>query len=94
MLLTLHQIFGRLRQPEAVIDARRHLLKDKKERYPRLLSLHMFMVAISGEPHNFSYSNGSIVNPLCWDSGSRSKVRVDKRVVVDFAQLPGSFRFS
>ena len=32
--------FGRLRQPEAVIDARRNLLRVKKEWYPRMLSLH------------------------------------------------------
>ena len=82
--------FGRLRQPEAVIDARRNLLRVKKEWYSRVLSLHRFMVAIARESLNIGDSNGSVIDPLCWDRGSRSKVRrVDERVLVELAQLPG-----
>ena len=82
--------FGRLRQPEAVIVARRNLLRVKKEWYPRMLSLHRFMVAIARESLISGDGDGSIIDPLCWDCGSRTKVRrVDERVVVDLAQLPG-----
>ena len=45
--------FGRLRQPEMVIDARRNLLRVKKEWSPRVLVLHRFMVAIARESLNF-----------------------------------------
>ena len=82
--------FGRLRQPEVVIDARRNLLRVKKEWYPRMLSLHRFMVAIAWESLNISENSGSTADPLVWDHSSRPKVRrVDTRVVVDLASLPG-----
>ena len=86
--------FGRLRQPARVIDARRCLLNAKKEWYPKILSLHKFMVAIARESLNISENSGSIIDPLCWDRGSRAKVRrIDQRVVVDFAGLPGPTGF-
>ena len=73
-----------------LIDARRNLLRAKKDWYPRVLSLHRFMVAIARESLNVGDGDGSIIDPLCWDRGSRTKVRkVDERVVVDLAQLPG-----
>ena len=82
--------FGRLRQPVAVIDSRRNLLRVKKEWYPRIFSLHRFMVAIARDSINMSDRDGSIVDPLCWDRGSRAKIcRVDDRVFVEYAQLPG-----
>ena len=81
---------GRLRQPEAVIDARRNLLRVKKEWYPRMLSLHRFMVAIARESLNLSDNPGSIADPLVWDCSSRPKARrIGDRVVVDKASLPG-----
>ena len=62
----------------------------KKEWYPRLLSLHRFMVAIARESLNISENSGSVIDPLCWDCGSRTEVRrVDDRVVVDLAELLG-----
>ena len=67
--------FGRLRQPEVVIDARRNLLRVKEEWYPRVLSLHRFMVAIARESLNVGDGDGSLIDPLCWDRGSRNKVR-------------------
>ena len=86
--------FGRLRQPANVIDARRSLLNAKKEWYPRLLSLHRFMFAIARESLNISENSGSVVDPLCWDCGSRTKARrVENRVVVDLAELPGPMGF-
>ena len=61
-----------------------------KEWYPRVLSLHRFMVAIARESLNIGDGNCSEIGPLCWDRGSRSKVRrVDERVLVELAQLPG-----
>ena len=82
--------FGRLRQPEAVIDARRNLLRVKKEWYPTILSLHRFMVAIARESLNISDASGSIADPLVWDRGSKPKARrIGDRVVVDLAKLPG-----
>ena len=86
--------FGRLRQPANVIDARRGFLNIKKEWYPRLLSLHRFMVAIANESLNISENSGSVIDPLCWDRGSRTKARkVEDRVVVDLAELPGPHGF-
>ena len=72
--------FGRLRQPEVVINARRMLLRVTKEWYPQ-----------NPVPASFQGCNdGSIAVPLVWDRGSKHKVRrVDDRVVVDLAQLPG-----
>ena len=63
--------FGRLRQPEVVIDARRNLLRAKKEWYSRVLSLHRFMVAIARESVNVGDGDGdgSIIDPLCWIEG-------------------------
>ena len=52
------------------------------------------MVAIARESINMGDSYGSIIDPLCWDRGSRSKVRtVDDRVMVEYAQLPGPPNF-
>ena len=81
---------GRLRPPEVVIDARRNLLRVKEEWYPRVFLLHRFMVAIARESLNFSDGDGSMVDPWIWDQGSKPKVRkIDSRVVVDLAGLPG-----
>ena len=56
--------FGRLRQREAVIDARRNLLGIKTEWYPRILFLHRFMVAIARESLNCDDADGTVVDPL------------------------------
>ena len=80
--------FSRLRQPAAGIDARRNLLKSKKEWYPRILSLHRFLIATARESLNHSDGGGSAIDPLCWDHGSKVR-RVDERVVVEFAKMPG-----
>ena len=43
--------FGRLPQSDVVFDARRNLLRAKKEWYPRMLVLHRFMVRhLQGNP--------------------------------------------
>ena len=82
--------FGRLRQPGGVIDARRNLLRVKKDWYPLVLSLHRFMVAIARESLNISENTGSVADPLSGIMGSRPKARrMFDRVVVDLARLPG-----
>ena len=81
--------FGRLRQPEGVVDARRNLLRAKKEWYPRILSLHRFMVAIARESLKHSSGAGDALHPLVWDSGSLPKTRrLDHDVIGEFAQMP------
>ena len=73
-----------------VIDARRNLLRVKKEWYTRILSLHRFVVAIARESLNISENSGTIADPLVWVWGTRPKARgIDDKVVVDLAQLPG-----
>ena len=48
------------------------------------------MVSIARESLNIGDGKGSTIDPLCWDKGSRPKVRrVDERVLVELAQLPG-----
>ena len=82
--------FGRLRQPDVVIDARRNLLRAKKECYPRVLCLHRLMVAIARESLNIGDGKGSAIDPLCWNRGSRPKVcRVLEMVLCQLSQLPG-----
>ena len=71
--------FGRLRQPEAVIDARRNLLRTKKEWYPGVRSLHRVMVAIARESLNVDHT---------WGAGAKVR-KVGDRVIVELAQLPG-----
>ena len=66
--------FGRLRQPEVVIDARRNFLSVKKEWYPRMLVLHKFMVAIARQALNHGDADGSLIDALLWDKGSKPKV--------------------
>ena len=56
--------FGRLRQSDVVIDAKRNLLRAKKECYPRVLCLHRFMVAIARESLNIGDGKSATVDPL------------------------------
>ena len=48
------------------------------------------MVAIARKSLNISKNSGSLTDPLVWDRGTKPKARrIDDRVVVDLAQLPG-----
>ena len=68
------------------------ICSESKRRGTRVLSLHRYLVAIARESLNIG--DGSIVDTLIWDQGSRTKVRrVHDRVVVDLAQLPGPLGF-
>ena len=86
--------FGRLRQPEVVIDARQNLLRERKDWYPRMLLLHRFMDAISREALNRSSGDGDSIDPMIWDCSSRPKARkLENRVIREFAGLPGPVGF-
>ena len=86
--------FGRLRQPEVVIDARRNLLWVKREWYPRVQLLLRYMIAISREALNHGDDRGTVIDPLVWDHGSEPKTRkVDARLMEDLAGMPGPVGF-
>ena len=57
--------------------------------YPRVLSLHRFMVAMARAALNQSHGSCGTVDPLVWDRGSRPRVssKVD-RVVREYACMP------
>ncbi len=75
---------GRRHQSEILIDARRRLLKAR--RYPILLDLHRFMIAVARVTVNHDGKGGTAPDPLVWDQGGRPKARkLAIRVNVDFA---------
>ena len=81
---------GRRHQLEEVMDVQRALLNAREFWYPIVLQLHRFMVVISWVSVNHDGWGGSALDPLVWDQGSRRKQRrVDIRVNVDLAMLPG-----
>ena len=81
---------GRRHQSESVMDARQALLNAREFWYSTVLQLHRFMVAIARVSVNHDGKGGSALDPLVWDQGSRRKRRkVDVRVNVDLARLPG-----
>ena len=61
--------FGRLRQPEMVIDARRNLQRVDKEWYPRMLVFRRFMVAISRGRLSLDDDGGSMVHVTLVEGG-------------------------
>ena len=81
---------GRRHQSEVPIDAKRRLLKVRSHRYPIMLLLHRFMIAVAGVTVNHDGRGGTAPDPLVWDQGGRRKVRrTDIRVNVDLASSPG-----
>ena len=70
---------GRRHQSEALIDARRKLLKVRSYRYPVVPLLHRFMIAVAGVTVNHDGRGG----------GRKKVRRTDSRVNVDLASLPG-----
>ena len=82
--------FGRRHLGEDVTEVRRALLNVREFWYPIMLQLQRFMVAVSRVSVNHDGKGGSALDPLVWDQGSRRKRRkVDVRVNVDLAGLPG-----
>ena len=81
---------GRRHQSELLIDARRRLLKVRHHWYPIMLQLHRFMIAVAGVIVNHDGRGGTAPDPLVWDQGGQRKTRrIDIRVNVDLASLPG-----
>ena len=81
---------GRLRQQDAVITARRDLLRVRRFWYPIILDLHRFMVAISRIEVNHDGFGGTAPDAMVWDKGGVVKTRTPSfRLIVDHATLPG-----
>ena len=78
---------GRRHQSEILIDARRKLLQARSHWYPFMLDLHRFIIAVARVSVNHEGKGGTAPNPLVWDHGNRPKV--DTRINVDLASLPG-----
>ena len=82
--------FGRLRQHDDVITARRDLLRVRRYWYPIMLDLHKFMVAISRIEVNHDGYGGTAPDAMVWDRGGIVKPRASSfRLIVDYASLPG-----
>ena len=77
--------FGRLRQPEMVIDVYRNLLCLKKEWYSRVLVLHRLMVAVAREALNHS---GGIVRWWIRWFGAEVPSQRFGGLVVEMAGMP------
>ena len=82
--------FSRRHQSGFLIDAQHRLLKANSKRYPIMLDLHRFMIAVARETVNHDGRGGTAPDPLIWDQGGRPKARkLAIRVNVDLASLPG-----
>ena len=81
---------GRLRQQDAVITARRDLLRVRRFWYPIILDLHKIMVAISRIEVNHGGFGGTAPDAMVWDKGGIVKTRAPSfRLIIDHATLPG-----
>ena len=81
---------GRRHQTEEVMDVRRALVNARSFWYPIMLQLHRFMIAVSRVSVNHDGRGGTAPDPVVWDRRGRVKQRkVDVRVTVDLAALPG-----
>ena len=67
--------FGRRRDGNAVIDARRNLSGVCNRWYPVLLDLHRFFIAISRAVVNHDGGIGTAPDPLVWSAGALPKRR-------------------
>ena len=80
----------RLRQQDAVITARRDLLRVRRFWYSIILDLHTLMVAISRIEVNHDGFGGTAPDAMVWDKGGVAKTRTPSfRLIVDHATLPG-----
>ena len=81
---------GRSRQQDAVITARRDLLRVRRFWYPIIFDLHKFMVAISRIEVNHDGFGGTAPDAMVWDKGGVLKARAPSfRLIVDHATLLG-----
>ena len=82
--------FGRFRQQDDVISARRDLLRVRRFWYPIIFDLHRFMVAISRIEVSHDGFGGTAPDAMVWDKGGVVKARAPSfRLIVDHATLPG-----
>ena len=81
--------FGRRRIGNAVIDARRNLSGVCSRRYPVILDLHRFFIAISRAVVNHDGRDGTAHGPLVWSAGALPKRRRLVYALRDWASLPG-----
>ena len=82
--------FGRLRQHDDVITARRNLLRVRRYWYTIMIDLHKFMVAISRIEVNHDGYGGTAPDAMVWDQGGVVKPRASSfRLIVYYASLPG-----
>ena len=82
--------FGRLRQQDDVITARRDLLRVRRSWYTIMIDLHKFMVAISRIEVNHDGHGGTAPDAMVWDKGGIVNPYASSfRLIVDYASLPG-----
>ena len=81
--------FGRRRDGNAVIDARRNLSGVCGRRYPVILDVHRFFIAIFRTVVNHDGWDGTAPDPLVWSVGALPKRRRLVHAVRDRAFLPG-----
>ena len=88
--LILPRTLGRRHQSEALLDARRKLLKVRTYWYHIVPLLHRFMIAVAWVAVNHDGRCGTAPDRLVWDQGGRKNVRrTDISVNVDLASLHG-----
>ena len=81
--------FGRRRDGNAVIDARRNLSGVCGRWYPVTLDLHRFFIAIARAVVNYDGRDGTAPDPLVWSAGAYPKWRRLVHAVRDRAFLLG-----
>ena len=81
--------FGRRRDGNAVIDARRNLSGVCGRWYPVILDLHRIFIAIARAVVNHDGRDGTAPDPLVWSAGAFPKRRRLVHAVRDQAFLPG-----
>ena len=64
---------GRPHQSEVLIYCRRRLLRVRSHRYPIMLQLHRFMIAVARVTVNHDGRGGTAPDPLVWDQGGQKK---------------------
>ena len=74
---------GRRHHSELVMDTRRALLDPRNLRYPVILQLQRYMVAVSGVAVDHDGRGGSAPDPLVWGHGKSKQRKADTRVNVD-----------
>ena len=83
---------GRRRVGAALAGDRRGYSEACRRKYPIMLDLHRFFIAISRAIVNDDGQGGRAPDPLVWSVGSRQKRRRPVEAMRDYAMLPGAQR--